>query len=101
MAKKKDATEPNVETNVVQDVEANAFDSPDPRDARIKELEERVDSLGKALEDKLVAPSDCVFLGGEKYRIVHRNTVKELGDDMRKNFVDENLTAVVIDKFGG
>ena len=101
-----------------EDVEKKAAGAVLAAEAKAEEARAEAESLRKenaslklALEAEkkskkvtveLPTPStNYVLLDGKKYDLVHRNTVRELAEDMKKRYVDENLTAVVINKHGG
>lgn len=65
------------------------------------ELSSTVDALKLSLEEAKKASgvddNDHVYFRGQRYDIVHKNRVWELLEDFKKRFVDENMTAIVID----
>jgi hypothetical protein len=93
-------TKIELEAKIVE-LEAQLKASKDEEFKLITHVEELSTIIQKEITDKVVA-NNVVVLDGISYGIIHRNTVKGLAlEDYRKHFVDENLTAVVIRKYGG
>lgn len=65
------------------------------------DLKKHLEEIQLLNETKSEKTGDQVILDGNSYAIIHRNTVRELAEDYKKRFVDENHTAVVIEKIGG
>lgn len=55
----------------------------------------------KAERAAAVDRGDYVVLGGVRHAILHRNTVKELSQDLHRRFVEEDATALVVGQKGG
>lgn len=74
------------------------------RDAEIERLTKEL-ALARDFRDEkepvIGTTQNVVFLDGQEFPVIHRNTVRELVQDFYKKEVDEEHTAVVIAKTGG
>lgn len=73
-----------------------------------KQIREANDQFARVLNEKnelvreLSSQSDnSVTIDGKTYPIVYRTIARQLIDDVKKRYVDENFTVVVIEKHGG
>ena len=68
-----------------------------------EKLTQQVSDLLKELAEKpevVVHDHDCVYLDGEYYKVVMRNSAKEMMENIKKRHVAESVTVVALNREG-